>query len=80
MGKFLWLKELHRLPPSPSSQTSTKTRYLTTNTNAAQRLRAMGLRGPAKLTAGRDQHTPFHCASGNFRLRRNQPFEALTFA
>ncbi|MGY2736945.1 hypothetical protein [Sphingomonas sp. UYP23] len=42
MIKFLWLKELHRLPPLPPGQTSPQRRYLTTNTNAAQRLRALG--------------------------------------
>jgi hypothetical protein len=37
--------------------------------------------GPAvDLATAIDQHTPFHCGIGNFRLRRNQPFEALTFA
>ncbi|MGY2734526.1 hypothetical protein [Sphingomonas sp. UYP23] len=41
MIKFLWLKELHRLPPLPPGQTSPQRRYLTTNTNAAQRLRAL---------------------------------------
>ena len=42
MVKFLMLKELHRLPLPPQGQTSAQTRYLTANTNAAQRLRAMG--------------------------------------
>jgi hypothetical protein len=37
------LKELHRLPPLPQDQTSARLRYLTATTNAAQRLRAVGL-------------------------------------
>ena len=40
--EFLSLKELHRLPPLPQGQTSAQTRYITANTTAAQRLRAMG--------------------------------------
>ena len=43
IGEFLSLKELHRLPPLPQGQTSAQTRYLTANTTAAQRLRALGL-------------------------------------
>lgn len=41
-SKFLSLKELHRLPPPPQSQTSPQARYLTAHTTAAQRLRALG--------------------------------------
>jgi hypothetical protein len=43
MTKFLSLKELHRPPSSPRRQTSAQARYLTANTNAAQRLRALAL-------------------------------------
>lgn len=42
MGEFLSLKELHRPPSSPTRQTSAQARYLTANTTAAQRLRALG--------------------------------------
>jgi hypothetical protein len=57
MGKFLSLKELHRLPPLPQDQTSARLRYLTTITTAAQRLRALGVsrRGIAGV----------HCAALN---------------
>jgi hypothetical protein len=36
------LKELHRPPPPQRGQTSAQLRYLTANTTAAQRLRALG--------------------------------------
>jgi len=36
------LKELHRPPPLATRQTSGQVRYLTTDTNAAKRLRALG--------------------------------------
>ncbi|MGY2733017.1 hypothetical protein [Sphingomonas sp. UYP23] len=52
MIKFLWLKELHRLPPLPPGQTSPQRRYLTTNTNAAQRLRALLESGHAAVLNG----------------------------
>jgi len=42
MVEFLSLKELHRPPPQPQGQTSAQSRYLTPNTNAAKRLRALG--------------------------------------
>jgi hypothetical protein len=42
MVELLSLKELHRPPPSPRVKTSTRARYVTDNTNAAQRLRAVG--------------------------------------
>ena len=54
MIKFLSLKELHRPPPQPQGQTSAQSRYLTPNTNAAKRLRAVGPCGYANLTAGID--------------------------
>ncbi|MGY2733919.1 hypothetical protein [Sphingomonas sp. UYP23] len=52
MIKFLWLKELHRLPPLPPGQTSPQRRYLTTNTNAAQRLRALIAERTTAQTSG----------------------------
>ncbi|MDQ2892459.1 MAG: hypothetical protein M3R64_05135 [Pseudomonadota bacterium] len=52
MAKFLSLKELHRPPSSPRCQTSAQARYLTANTNPAQRLRAVG----AKLPSGSSQN------------------------
>ena len=42
MVEFLSLTELHRPPPQPQAQTSAQSRYLTPNTNAAKRLRALG--------------------------------------
>ena len=42
MVEFLSLKELHHPPPALRGQISAQTRYLATNTNAAQRLRALG--------------------------------------
>lgn len=41
-GAGLLLKELHRRPKLPQSQTSAYTRYLNASTTAAQRLRALG--------------------------------------
>ncbi|MEG3093453.1 hypothetical protein, partial [Sphingomonas sp. PB1R3] len=41
-ARFLMLKEPHRPPPLPHGQTSAQTRYITTGTSAAQRLRALG--------------------------------------
>uniref|UniRef100_UPI0019D10317 hypothetical protein n=1 Tax=Sphingomonas populi TaxID=2484750 RepID=UPI0019D10317 len=50
--KFLSLKELHRLPPPPQGQTSAQARYLTANTTAAQRLRAVGREPPIDREGG----------------------------
>ncbi|WP_294240468.1 hypothetical protein, partial [uncultured Sphingomonas sp.] len=44
MARFLLLTEPHRPPPLPHGKTSAQTRYLTTSTSAAQRLRALGQR------------------------------------
>ena len=59
-GEFLSLKELHRLPPLPQDQTSARLRYLTATTNAAQRLRAVGLAGhsSASVFAERSHRLP----------------------
>jgi hypothetical protein len=66
MMKFLSLKELHRLPLLPQDQTSVGLRYLTATTTAAQRLRAVGQRGP-EAAAGVDQTRSFTPAPKSIR-------------
>uniref|UniRef100_UPI0019CFFE86 hypothetical protein n=1 Tax=Sphingomonas populi TaxID=2484750 RepID=UPI0019CFFE86 len=59
--KFLSLKELHRLPPPPQGQTSAQARYLTANTTAAQRLRALGGSRQCGIShSGWKAAVPFH--------------------
>ncbi|MDQ2762001.1 MAG: hypothetical protein M3Y22_00385, partial [Pseudomonadota bacterium] len=71
MMKLLWLKELHRLPPLPPGQTSPQRRYLTTNTNAAQRLRALVA---YRLKPDKWDISADHFVGRNDRTRRNLPF------
>ncbi|MET3760095.1 hypothetical protein ABIB28_000619 [Sphingomonas sp. UYEF23] len=56
--EFLSFKELHRPPLPPQGQTSAQTRYLTANTTAAQRLRALGpvSRKPTDRYGARNRH------------------------